>query len=84
MFKRWKKLEKDFYSHKKKKYDVSKIPDIYDCIKYDILHNPALITEEMKKLMDKVGILNGLLSPFEYGFTDQQKMTIGIKVYPII
>ena len=21
------------------KYDISKIPDIYDCIKYDMLHN---------------------------------------------
>ena len=38
MIKRWAKLEKDF-RHKKGHFDISKIPDIYDCIKYDLLHN---------------------------------------------
>uniref|UniRef100_A0A915HEC3 Inositol hexakisphosphate and diphosphoinositol-pentakisphosphate kinase n=1 Tax=Romanomermis culicivorax TaxID=13658 RepID=A0A915HEC3_ROMCU len=39
---RWSKLVKDF-KHVKKGgefvYDISKIPDIYDCIKYDLEHN---------------------------------------------
>ena len=30
---RWAKLEKDFYSKKTKTFDISKIPDIYDCVK---------------------------------------------------
>lgn len=38
MVNRWKKLEKDFML-KNGKFDISKIPDIYDCIKYDLLHN---------------------------------------------
>lgn len=33
MFARWKKLERDMYNERKNKYDISKIPDIYDCAK---------------------------------------------------
>ena len=38
MINRWAKLVKDFKS-KNGDFDISKIPDIYDCIKYDMLHN---------------------------------------------
>ena len=38
MVRRWAKLEKDFLN-KNGVFDISKIPDIYDCIKYDLLHN---------------------------------------------
>lgn len=38
MGRRWGKIEKDF-STKNKTFDISKIPDIYDCIKYDLQHN---------------------------------------------
>ena len=38
MVNRWGKLEKDF-KLKNGQFDISKIPDIYDCIKYDLLHN---------------------------------------------
>jgi inositol hexakisphosphate/diphosphoinositol-pentakisphosphate kinase len=33
------KLEKDFYNIQKDKFNISKVPDIYDTIKYDLLHN---------------------------------------------
>lgn len=38
MGRRWGKIEKDFCT-KNKRFDISKIPDIYDCIKYDLQHN---------------------------------------------
>lgn len=41
MARRWGKLEKDFKA--KGVFDISKIPDIYDCIKYDIQHNSHAI-----------------------------------------
>ena len=31
-----------FYSDKKKVYDISKVPDIYDSAKYDAIHNAEL------------------------------------------
>lgn len=40
---RWDKLAKDFLNRKKRKFDISKIPDIYDCVKYDVLHNRELL-----------------------------------------
>lgn len=41
MLQRWSKLERDFRM-KSGRYDISKIPDIYDCIKYDTQHNSSL------------------------------------------
>lgn len=43
MLRRWSKLEKDFYNRKKEKFEISKIPDIYDSIKYDLMHNRAIL-----------------------------------------
>ena len=47
---RWSKLEKDF-QNKKGSFEISKLPDIYDCIKYDLLHNKSTMqcqaTEEL-------------------------------------
>ena len=34
---RWEKLEKDFSSGEE--FDISLIPDIYDSVKYDYVHN---------------------------------------------
>lgn len=38
MLRRWGKLDKDFKTSKGL-FDITKIPDIYDCVKYDALHN---------------------------------------------
>ena len=42
MQRRWGKLIKDFW-HNADIYDISKIPDIYDCIKYDLQHNMKIL-----------------------------------------
>lgn len=49
MLQRWRKLERDFRL-KSRRYDISKIPDIYDCIKYDVQHNTALKLEGTMEL----------------------------------
>ena len=46
MLRRWSKLEKDFYNKKKEKFEISKIPDIYDSIKYDLMHNRSILNFE--------------------------------------
>jgi hypothetical protein len=87
VMKRWEKLEKDFYSKKKERFDIryrastmtlcmgvgapwarathaksgqyvnankcstrlcSKIPDIYDCIKFDCIHNWSQLFFELE------------------------------------
>ena len=42
MWDRWKKLEKAFYNSEADQFDISKIPDIYDSIKFDCIHNSHL------------------------------------------
>lgn len=37
------KLEKDFYNVQKDRFNISKVPDIYDSIKYDLLHNKNVL-----------------------------------------
>lgn len=43
MARRWGKLERDFYLTKSNRFEISKIPDIYDCIKYDLQHNQEVL-----------------------------------------
>lgn len=49
MLQRWSKLERDFRM-KNGRYDISKIPDIYDCVKYDVIHNATLGLEDTLEL----------------------------------
>ncbi|KAI9915796.1 hypothetical protein PsorP6_008581 [Peronosclerospora sorghi] len=42
MFERWDKIYRDFYSAKTDTFNLSKIPDVHDCIKYDLLHNSSV------------------------------------------
>ena len=42
MQRRWGKLIKDFWPSDGV-YDISKVPDIYDCIKFDLQHNMKIL-----------------------------------------
>ncbi|XP_013180541.1 PREDICTED: inositol hexakisphosphate and diphosphoinositol-pentakisphosphate kinase 2 isoform X2 [Papilio xuthus] len=76
MGRRWGKIEKDFCT-KNKSYDISKIPDIYDCIKYDLQHNQhTLQFEQAGELYIYAKYLADIVIPQEYGLTVQEKLTI--------
>ncbi|XP_011261531.1 inositol hexakisphosphate and diphosphoinositol-pentakisphosphate kinase 2 isoform X21 [Camponotus floridanus] len=77
MGRRWGKIEKDFCT-KNKLFDISKIPDIYDCIKYDLQHNNhTLQFEHAEELYTYAKSLADIVIPQEYGLTVQEKLTIG-------
>ena len=80
IFKRWIKLYQDFYDNKKKKFDISKIPDIYDNIKYDLIHNPFLLNDNTNLLFTKSMYLAEFMMPQEYGITLLSKIRIGMKI----
>ncbi|KAM6105798.1 inositol hexakisphosphate and diphosphoinositol-pentakisphosphate kinase 2 isoform 3-T3 [Pterocles gutturalis] len=75
MLRRWAKLEKDFKT-KNGRYDISKIPDIYDCIKYDVQHNGSLKLENTMELYRLSKALADIVIPQEYGISKAEKLEI--------
>ncbi|KAM4572202.1 inositol hexakisphosphate and diphosphoinositol-pentakisphosphate kinase 2 isoform 1-T1 [Odontesthes bonariensis] len=75
MLQRWSKLERDFRT-KNGRYDISKIPDIYDCIKYDSQHNASLGLEDKLELFRLSRALADIVIPQEYGITKAEKLDI--------
>ncbi|XP_055948805.1 inositol hexakisphosphate and diphosphoinositol-pentakisphosphate kinase-like isoform X3 [Argiope bruennichi] len=80
MQRRWSKLEKDFQM-KNGRFDISKVPDIYDCIKYDLQHNHhSLQFPRAQELYVYAKALADIVIPQEYGINQQEKLTIGLGI----
>ncbi|XP_060899561.1 inositol hexakisphosphate and diphosphoinositol-pentakisphosphate kinase 2 isoform X8 [Labrus mixtus] len=75
MLQRWSKLERDFRM-KNGRYDISKIPDIYDCVKYDVIHNSTLGLEDTLELFRLSRALADIVIPQEYGINKVEKLDI--------
>ncbi|XP_016430887.1 inositol hexakisphosphate and diphosphoinositol-pentakisphosphate kinase 1-like isoform X2 [Sinocyclocheilus rhinocerous] len=75
MLQRWSKLERDFRM-KSGRYDISKIPDIYDCVKYDVQHNISLGLEDTYELFKLSRALANIVIPQEYGINKVEKLDI--------
>ncbi|XP_076877622.1 inositol hexakisphosphate and diphosphoinositol-pentakisphosphate kinase 1 isoform X12 [Brachyhypopomus gauderio] len=75
MLQRWSKLERDFRM-KSGRYDISKIPDIYDCVKYDTQHNGSLALEDTLELFRLSRALADIIIPQEYGISKLEKLDI--------
>ncbi|XP_047671553.1 inositol hexakisphosphate and diphosphoinositol-pentakisphosphate kinase 2 isoform X4 [Tachysurus fulvidraco] len=75
MLQRWSKLERDFFM-KSGRYDISKIPDIYDCVKYDVQHNSSLGLQDTVELFSLSRALADLVIPQEYGINKLEKLEI--------
>uniref|UniRef100_A0A3Q4HCE2 Inositol hexakisphosphate and diphosphoinositol-pentakisphosphate kinase n=1 Tax=Neolamprologus brichardi TaxID=32507 RepID=A0A3Q4HCE2_NEOBR len=75
MLQRWSKLERDFRM-KNGRYDISKIPDIYDCVKYDVIHNATLGLEDTLELFRLSRALADVVIPQEYGINRVEKLDI--------
>ncbi|CAO2178027.1 unnamed protein product [Urochloa humidicola] len=80
MFARWKKLERDLYNERKKRFDTTQIPDIYDSCKYDLLHNSHLNLTGLSDLFKVSQLLADGVIPNEYGINPKQKLKIGSKI----
>jgi len=75
MFKRWKKIEEDFFKKNKETgeeiYDISKLPEICDNIKYDMIHYPELRSDtKLESLLRLAQMMCMINVPFEYGITN--------------
>ncbi|XP_047622480.1 inositol hexakisphosphate and diphosphoinositol-pentakisphosphate kinase 1 isoform X7 [Phacochoerus africanus] len=77
MLQRWSKLERDF-RQKSGRYDISKVPDIYDCVKYDVQHNGSLGLEGTAELLRLSKALADVVIPQEYGISREEKLEIAV------
>ncbi|CAG5124697.1 unnamed protein product, partial [Candidula unifasciata] len=77
LIRRWAKLEKDFRL-KNGRFDISKIPDIYDCIKYDLHYNQKTLQfKRAQELFMCSKALADIIIPQEYGITKEERLHIG-------
>jgi len=79
MFGRWVKLHRDFYS-KKRGFDLSKVPDLYDCVKFDAIHNSRIKLPSIPELFYIAKELADFVIPQEYGVTQDQKIDTSRKI----
>ncbi|XP_031808056.1 inositol hexakisphosphate and diphosphoinositol-pentakisphosphate kinase 1 isoform X5 [Sarcophilus harrisii] len=77
MLQRWSKLERDF-RQKNGRFDISKIPDIYDCVKYDVQHNGSLGLHGTAELLRLSKALADVVIPQEYGISREEKLEIAV------
>ncbi|XP_047128442.2 inositol hexakisphosphate and diphosphoinositol-pentakisphosphate kinase 2 isoform X1 [Hydra vulgaris] len=75
---RWEKLQKDFKNGNE--FDMSLIPDIYDCVKYDYLHNTSINLQKLPELYADTKSLADIVIPQEYGITSEDKIKISREI----
>ena len=79
---RWQQMKKNF--KKDGVFDCSKIPDIYDCSKYDLTHNAHLNFPSLPAVFRTSRRLAQLVIPGEYGVNAYHKLQIGRKVCGVL
>jgi inositol hexakisphosphate/diphosphoinositol-pentakisphosphate kinase len=57
VYTRWRRLKEEFFDSKSGRFDISKLPDIYDCSLYDILHNQPLQLLKLPELHERASAL---------------------------
>lgn len=77
MLYRWETLYRDFYTIEKDTYDLSKVPELHDMTRYDLLHNSHLpFSNILDQLYEIVDTFASCIVPQEYGITLTEKQKI--------
>jgi len=78
---RWRLLYKKLWDDDKEDYDLTKIPDVHDNVRFDMLHNPHLgLTKTLVKLYHLAKLMADTVVPQEYGISIQDKREVGTKM----
>lgn len=92
MLDRWMKLDSGFFRSKDNLYDLSKVPELHDMVRYDVLHNSHLLTFThlpsalsppslpLNELYRVSKLFADCVVPQEYGITSTDKRSIGRKM----
>lgn len=78
MLYRWETLSRDFI--KDGQYDLSKVPELHDMCRYDVLHNFHVAREVLEELFHMADLFADCVVPQEYGITAADKRVIGAKM----
>ncbi len=73
---RWSTILEEYYDTKNDSFNTTKIPDIYDNIKYDSLHNRGVLKNLRPIYLAAKNVANFVI-PSEYGVFKEQKLRIG-------
>jgi len=83
-YERWDTLQRDFYKAKTEQFEVSKVPSIYDAIKFDMQHNYQTLapfnTDNARDLFAKAQLLAHVVVSQEYGMEAVEKADIAAKI----
>jgi hypothetical protein len=78
---RWRFLYTRLYDEESDMFDLSRIPDVHDNVRFDMLHNPHLgLTATLEKLYELAKTMADCVVPQEYGTTVPEKTSIGSKM----
>ena len=83
MKQRWDKIIDELYDNNKNKFDCTKIPDVFDSCRYDLLHNKHILMNNNKysinldEFWKLTELLAGFVIPQEYGVNKNMKYNIG-------
>jgi len=81
LLERWRLLHLKMYDEEKDLFDLSRVPDIHDNVRFDMLQNPHLgLTAILGKLYTLAKNMADCVVPQEYGCTVEQKRSIGSKM----
>ena len=77
MKQRWDKIIEELYDKEKKQFDCSKIPDVFDSCRYDLLHNRHILRKlPLSRLWLLTELLASFVMPQEYGLSKEMKLEI--------
>ena len=61
-------------------YDLTKVPDVYDMVRYDVLHNSHVGLTGIEELLRLARDFADVVVPQEYGISREEKVSIGYKM----
>eukprot|EP00485_Elphidium_margaritaceum_P001590 CAMPEP_0202689928 /NCGR_PEP_ID=MMETSP1385-20130828/5094_1 /ASSEMBLY_ACC=CAM_ASM_000861 /TAXON_ID=933848 /ORGANISM="Elphidium margaritaceum" /LENGTH=1059 /DNA_ID=CAMNT_0049345147 /DNA_START=134 /DNA_END=3313 /DNA_ORIENTATION=+ len=77
MKQRWDKIIEELYDRDKQKFDCSKIPDVFDSCRYDLLHNRHILRKlPLARLWLLTELLASFVMPQEYGLSREMKLQV--------
>ena len=78
---RWRILHDKLYDEEKDVFDLSRVPDVHDNVRFDMLHNPHLgLSTTLEKLYIHAKLMADCVVPQEYGMSIEDKRSIGNKM----